>query len=171
MFRSRKFIIIGVLATALIISACIGGVALAQSGGGSDNQSQSRFETLLSKVCEIYQAKTGVAIDQAALRDAFTQAEKEMRTEALQDYLQNLVEQGKITQEQADEYLKWWQAKPDMEQYRQQLEEWLKTRPDIPSEFKEWREAMPDIPLPGPFGGFGGMGRIRGWGRLCPPIK
>jgi hypothetical protein len=76
-----------------------------------------------------------------------------MQDEALDRYLQNLVAQGRITQEQADQYKAWLQARPDMEPFRQQL--------------REWEQARPDVPLPGPLGRFGGPGflhRGMGWG-------
>jgi hypothetical protein len=38
-----------------------------------------------------------------------------MRDEALQSWLKKLVDRGKITQEQAYAYLKWWQPKPSVQ--------------------------------------------------------
>lgn len=72
--------------------------------------------------------------------------------EALDRYLQNLVDEGKITEEEADQYKQWWQARPDMEPFRQQL--------------REWQEERPDMPLPGRLGRFGGHGFHSGmkWG-------
>jgi hypothetical protein len=112
MWRSKKFLIIGVLATVLIAGACIGGVALAQDNE-DDSQPTAAINTLWDKVATILQNE-GVNVTSEQLKDAFTQAGKEMQTQALQDYLKNLVTQGKITQGQADDYLKWWQAKPDV---------------------------------------------------------
>ena len=112
MWRKKKLIAIAVLA-AVMLAATIGGVVLA-ADNGDDSEPEAKYETLLNRVCEIYQEKTGVAIDQEALTDAFAQVQGEMRTEALENYLQSLVEQDKITQAQADEYLDWWQAKPDV---------------------------------------------------------
>ena len=107
MWRSKKFIVVAVLA-AVILSGTIGGVVLATNGD------EIEPEALLDRVCEIYQENTGVAIDQEALTDAFAQAQSEMQIEALETRLQSLVEEGEITQAQADEYLDWWQAKPDV---------------------------------------------------------
>jgi hypothetical protein len=113
MWRSKKFIIVAVLAAVVLLGG-IGGVALAQTENSNNSQPESKYGTLLSRVCEIYQEKTGVAIDQAALKDAFTQAQSELRTEALKNRLQSLVDQGKITQDQADQYLKWMESRPDV---------------------------------------------------------
>jgi len=112
MWRKKKLIAIAVLA-AVMLAGTIGGVALA-ADNGDDSEPEAKYETLLNRVCEIYQEKTGVAIDQVALKDAFTQTQSEMQTGALENYLQSLVEQDKITQEQADDYLEWWQVRPDI---------------------------------------------------------
>ena len=139
MWRSKKFIIVAVLA-AVMLAGTISGVVVA-ADNGDDSKPEARYEALLNRVCEIYQEKTGVTIDQEALKDAFAQAQSEMQTEALENYLQSLVEQDKITQAQADEYLEWWQAKPDV---------------SFGFGF-------------GGRGGFRGMGGMRGFGWPCVP--
>jgi hypothetical protein len=131
MWRSKKFIIIAVLA-AVVLVASIGGVALAQSGDEDNPQTQQ--EALLDKVCAIYEQNTGTAIDAQALKEAFAQAQSEMQGEALDKFLQNLVDEGKITQEQADQY-----------------KAWLETRPDVPI-------LAPGFPGAGMPHGFGGPG-------------
>ena len=153
MWRSKRFII-AVLATVLL-AGTISGLAFAQTGSTSDGSGK----TLLARVAEI------LSIDQQKVEDAFAQAQREMREEALDNYLKNLVDQGKITEEEADQYKAWWQARPDMEPFRQQLREWQQTRPDIPPELQEWQEARPDMPLPGRFGGHGFSGMKWGGGR------
>jgi hypothetical protein len=157
MWRSKRFIIVAVLAAVVLVGSTAT-VVLAQSGNVDGGQPKM----LLARVAEI------LGIDQQKVEDAFAQAQSEMRDEALDNYLKNLVDQGKITQEQADQYKVWWQSRPDMTQYEQQLKDWQQARPSIPPELKEWQEASPNIPLPGPFGRFGGMkgggGRFF-WGR------
>jgi hypothetical protein len=113
MWRSRKFIVIAVLAIVLLAGS-IGVVAFAQADNGDEGQPEARDAVLLDKVCEIYKQKTGVAIDSEALKDAFIQARGEMRNEALENRLDKLVEDGKITREEADEYLEWWELRPDV---------------------------------------------------------
>jgi hypothetical protein len=46
--------------------------------------------------------------------------------------LAKLVEEGKITQEQADQLKAWEAASPDPNADPQKFEEWLKSRPSIP---------------------------------------
>jgi len=111
-WRSKKFIVIVLLAV-LVVAGSIGGVALAQSDNENDSQPEAVFGVLWDKVGAIYEQKTGVAIDQEALEDSFAQAQNEMRDEALQNRLQSLVKEGKMTQEQADQYKEWLESKPE----------------------------------------------------------
>ena len=112
MWRSKKFIIAAVLVGVLLVGS-IGGVVLADDGEAT-NEPGARFGVLWDRACEIYKDKTGDDIDQEALKDAIAQAQNEMLSQAMQNRLQNMVEQGQITQEEADEYLQWRQARPDV---------------------------------------------------------
>ena len=114
MWRSKKFLLLALLVPAVLVGS-IGGVAFAQSGSDDTTQPEARHEALLDRIAAIYEENTGVAIDSEALRDAFAQAQSEMRAEALQNHLQSLVDEGKITQEEADQYLEWLQSRPDIE--------------------------------------------------------
>jgi Spy/CpxP family protein refolding chaperone len=136
MWRSKKFIVAAVLAALVLV----GGTSAAVLAASNSDDSQPK--TLLGRVAEI------LGIDQQKLEDAFAQAQSEMQEEALDSYLKNLVDQGKITQEQADQYKAWWQSKPDMTLYQQ------------------WQQAQPDIGVPGPMGRTGGPGFYGGmkWG-------
>jgi hypothetical protein len=102
MWFCKKVILIP-LVIAVIVAGSITGVVLAQDG----NDSNSAGNTLMAKVAAI------LGIDQTKLEDAFAQAQKEIRDEALTNYLNKLVEEGKITQEEADQYQQWWNARPD----------------------------------------------------------
>ena len=141
MWRSKKFVIAAVLAAVILVGS-IGGVVLAQTDD-SDDQPGAGYEAMLERVCAIYQANTGDEIDPEALEAAFAQARDEMRAEAQQNRLQNMVQQGRITQEQADE-----------------MQDWLRARPDVPFEFG-FRAR----------GGFPGMGGMRGFGGPCAPAE
>jgi len=146
MWRRKKLIIVVVLAAVMLVGS-IGGVVLA-ADNGDDSQPEARCGALWDRVSEVYEQKTGVALDQEALKAAFAQAQSDMRaevlqklremeTEALRNRLQNLVDQGKITQGEADQYL-----------------EWQQSRPDVSVGF-----------------GFRGMGGPRGWGGRCIPTE
>ncbi len=116
MWKTKKGILLIALLVSMLIAGSIAGVvAFAQSGNDSQSQAQTQYDTLLNKVSQIYQKNTGVSLDTQQLKDAFTQAQTEMRSEALQSWLKNMVDNGTITQDQADAYLKWMQAKPDVQ--------------------------------------------------------
>ncbi len=112
MWRSKKFLLATVLAVVLLAGS-ISGVALAQTGT-DDSQPAVQHEALLDKVCTIYEQNTGTAINSEELQKAFAQARSEMQDEALNNYLQSLVDEGKISQEQADQYKMWLESKPDV---------------------------------------------------------
>lgn len=140
MWRSKNFIT-GLLAIILLVSASIGGVALAQDDE-EDSQPAATFDAVWDKVATILQDE-GVDITSEQLQDAFSSAQEQMRTEALENYLQKLVEEDRITQEEADRYLEWRLAKPDVSF---------------------------GFGLRG-HGGFRGTGGMRGWGGPCFPAQ
>ena len=140
MWRSKKFII-GLLAVVLLISASLGGVALAQENE-EDSQPAATLDDIWDKVATILQDE-GVNITSEQLQDAVAKAREQMRTEALENFLNKLVEEDKITQDEADQYLEWWLAKPDV---------------SFGYGFRG-------------HGSFRVMGGVRGWGGPCLPTR
>lgn len=114
--RSKKLIIIAVLAAVVVAGSIVGVMVLADNNTSANvtaNQPGAALTALWDKAAGILQNE-GVNVTSDQLKGAFTQAQDEMRTEALQQRLQNMVAKGTITQEQADSYLNWQKAKPDM---------------------------------------------------------
>jgi hypothetical protein len=106
MWRSKKWIIISILAAAmLLVGGVVGGVVYAQSDDTSSNVPEKTFEARVATI---------LGIDQSKVEEAFVQAQKEMQDEALNERLNALVSDGKITQEQADQYKEWIQSRPDL---------------------------------------------------------
>lgn len=103
MWRSKKFILIAVLVVLVLVGGTAG-IVYAQTGSASEGSGK----TLSARVATI------LGIDQQTVENAFAQAQKEMRDEALDNYLKDQVAQGKITQGQADQYKTWLQSKPDI---------------------------------------------------------
>ena len=100
----KKLLIIIPLTIAVVAVAIISfSIALAQGNEGGD----SNASKLATKVAEI------LGLDTAVVDDAIKQAREELRDEAIQNKLNALVENGKLTQEQSDEYLNWIQSKPE----------------------------------------------------------
>jgi hypothetical protein len=140
MWRNKKWAIVVVLAVVAVMAVgVIGGVAYAQSG--STPPPKNPRNAFMSKVAE----KLG--IEQSKLEEAFKQAEKELGDEALGARLKTLVEKGRITQQQADDCLKWWQSRPEV--------------PVMP-------DAQPGFAPNGPMRFRGGPGRFPGPGKFAP---
>jgi hypothetical protein len=100
----KKLRIIMPLAMAMVAVAVISfSVALAQENENSD----SNASKLAVKVAEI------LGLDAAVVDDAIRQASEELKGEAIQKKLNALVENGRLTQEQADEYPNWIQSRPE----------------------------------------------------------
>ena len=109
MFKGKKLILVVVLAT-LVIAGSIGGVVLAQNEAGTGKAAS--MDAMWNRVAEIYQEKTGTALDMQGLKDSITQAGSEQQIKNMEAKLNAMVSAGKITQNQADEMLNWWQSKP-----------------------------------------------------------
>lgn len=69
---------------------------------------QENRDVLMTRVAEI------LGVDKQDLENAFQQAQREFRENALNTRLQELVKQGSWTQQQADAYKAWIQARPDV---------------------------------------------------------
>ena len=113
MWRNKKLIIIEVLVV-VMLGAMLGGIAVVRANDENTNQDQNNTNSLMGKVAAIYQANTGTAIDPQELEKAFEQAGQEIRNEARDQFLQKLVDEGKITQDQADQWKAWLDARPDI---------------------------------------------------------
>ena len=99
----RRWLLPAALVVALAIGIT-GGVALAQGNGQAGD---SLGKSFISRVARI------LGLDEAKVQDAFKQAGREIEDEAVQQRLSGLVESGKLTQVQADEYLKWYKSRPE----------------------------------------------------------
>ena len=103
MWKRKKFII--PLVAAVALTGILAGSAFAQEGDGVDSPPGG---TLIERLAE----KLG--IEQSELEAAFAEVRNEMRDEFQSRRLEELVEQGKLTQEEADQFKEWWQAKPEI---------------------------------------------------------
>ena len=114
----KSLILIPVMAVVLLL--CVtAGVVMAKDGANPPGPGQD----ILARVAQI------LGIDEQKLTAAFKQAQDEFEAQRLN----KLVEEGKITQEQADQLKSWEAARPDPQADPQKFEEWLKSKPNIPS--------------------------------------
>jgi ABC-type glycerol-3-phosphate transport system substrate-binding protein len=117
MKRIKKLVIIGVIAI-VVLGGILGGVAIASADEPTTTTTEATaiadINTLAEKVAAAYEANTGVAIDAQELVKAFEQVRQDVRSEALDNYLDKLVQDGKITAEQAQQFKDWIDARPDV---------------------------------------------------------
>ncbi len=100
----KKPLVITCLTLAVILLGIFGGIAAAQ---GHDQDKISRGSSMIpSKMAEI------LGIEEDRVEQAFKQAISETKDERMRNYLERLVETGKITQEQADRKLKGMKENP-----------------------------------------------------------
>ena len=111
MWKSKKFIIAVALA-AVIVLASFGGIALAADDGG-DTETETTVETIWEEVAAVLQ-ENGVDVTAEQLKSAFSTVQESRRSNMLQNFLDRMVEEDVITQEQAEAYRGWIDSKPDM---------------------------------------------------------
>lgn len=90
--------------TGLLVIGITGGAVLAHGGGENGD---SPVKSFASRVAGI------LGLNESQVQDAFKQARTEMQDEALQAKLDKMVESGRLTQEESDEYKEWYDSRPD----------------------------------------------------------
>ena len=132
-----------VLATGLVavmLATSVPCVALAQ-----ESEAPQRQGALISRVSEI------LGVDQQKLEDAVNQAQGELPKETPDARLQELVANGTLTQQQADEIKAWMESRPSdipnvpPAELKKLLDEGKITQAQIDA-FKAWIKARPDMP-------------------------
>jgi len=149
---NRRKIIAGVLVATMALAGVLAGTISADDEGGATPRNN-----VLARVAEI------LGLPQADVENAFEQAMTEQREErqaemqaARDARLQDLIDEGVLTQEQVDEWESWLEARPDN---RDEMQAWLESRPDMGGEFAAGPAGRGMMP-----GGFGPRGMMmRGW--------
>jgi len=100
----RKLQIVIPIAIA-VVTVSVFSLAVVFAQGNEEGDSNA--SKLAIKVAEI------LGLNAVEVDDAIKQARRELRDETVQNNLNALVEEGRLTQEQADEYLDWIQSKPE----------------------------------------------------------
>ena len=98
----KRWVIVSVVMAALAI-AITGGAIMAQ------DEDEDSSKTFAGRVAEI------LGLEDDTVADAMKQAKEDMRDEAVKAKLDALVEDGKMTQEDADAYLEWLESRPDVD--------------------------------------------------------
>jgi hypothetical protein len=132
-------IVLATVLVAVMLIASIPVIALAQKGEAPDRQG-----AITARVAAI------LGIDQQDLENALKQARMESQEETLDARLQELIAQGTLTQEQANEFKTWMAAKPDVPmvppgQLNEALDKGIITQGQV-DQLKAWMESKPDVP-------------------------
>ena len=101
----KRYWLTGTIVAAVMVLGIMGGVAMAQETSDEDGNSEKK--SFAARVADI------LGLDETTVQDAIDQAKAEMQEEALQAKLDWLVENGHMTQDQADEYKTWIESKPE----------------------------------------------------------
>ena len=104
----KRWLIIPAVVVALAV-ALVGGVVLAGGvgDGGKGKFGERSGEGFVARVASI------LGLGEDTVSDAMEQAKQEMYAERLEAWLDEMVEAGKITQAQADEYKDWLENRPE----------------------------------------------------------
>lgn len=103
--NKRTAAIISILA-AVILMGISAGVVFAQD----ENDAKIKdCNPIFTRVAEI------MGVDEQELENAFKQAMKEQKEQMLNERMQKLVEDGKLTSEEANKYKEWLEARPDIQ--------------------------------------------------------
>jgi hypothetical protein len=114
MWKRKKFIILGVVLAVVILVGATAGVAFAQTGAAKTPVAQVTSavagfsDNLTARIAKI------LGIDQQKLDAAIKQANTDLQNQRLDDYLNQLVQSGKITNDQANQYKTWLNSRPNI---------------------------------------------------------
>jgi hypothetical protein len=147
MFKRKKLIILGIVLAVVTLVGATAGIAFAQAdnapvAGVQATGAVAGFSNnLTARIAKI------LGIDQSKLDSAIKQANSDLEAQRLNDYLAKLVQAGKITQDQANQYKAWLNSNPNQTTDQQKkYQSWLDSRPNIPGLTTGPRQGM---------GGFG----------------
>jgi len=104
---SKKVKILISLVVAILLLAMGGTATVMAQEEESIPPPRTGGEGVLARVADI------VNISQEELASAFNQARQEMRQETFHRFLNKAVGQGRLTQDEADPIIDWWQQKPE----------------------------------------------------------
>ena len=96
-----KKVVVGLLVAALVAVGVMGGTVLAQSAD------ENAVKSFAERVAEI------LGLDSATVENAMEQAKSDIAEERAQAWLDKMVAADKATQEQADAYMTWYEARPE----------------------------------------------------------
>jgi len=136
--KIHKFVLATILVAVMLISSTPA-IALAQ-----EDELPERRVALIAQVAEI------LGIEQQEFEAALRQAQTELQEGNIDTRLQELIAEGTLTQQQANELKAWMENRPDVpnippRQLKEALEKGIITQEQV-DQLKAWVETRPDIP-------------------------
>jgi len=104
---SKKVKVLVSVLVAVVLLTVGGAAAVMADDGSTATDNETGRKGLLARVAE------NLGITDEELANAFKQARQEMREEAFIRYLDKAVEDGLITQQEANEIREWWEQRPE----------------------------------------------------------
>ena len=104
-----KYMKFGLIALVAITALAFGftAIASAQSTDGKVSATVEPGQMFIGKLAGI------LGLDEEQVSDAVQQARQEMREECQQQRLQNAIDEGIITEEEAEQIQGWWDSRPE----------------------------------------------------------
>ena len=99
---NQRLFIVTLLVVFLVIGVTIS-VVMAQENGTDEGSNPTSFASRVARI---------LGVPETEVQGAFQQANREIQNEAELSRLDRKVARGRLTQEQADEYYAWYQARP-----------------------------------------------------------
>jgi len=113
-------VLISALLVAVLLTVGVTATVMAEGEEETTPLPEASENRLLERVADILE------IDTEDLLDAFEQAQQEIKAAAFINRLNQAVEEGRITREQADEIIEWWGQRPD-----DAIKEWWELKPEV----------------------------------------
>jgi hypothetical protein len=143
--RVLSYVLAAVLAVSVLLS---GSMAAVNADDGQKVEGLRPAGKVLEKVAQI------LNIDKQKLIDAFKQAGSEVRQQGLSERLDKLVADGKLTQDEANQYKTWLAAKPSGVAIAPQvMKDLLKNGKITQAQYDQWQnwwDTKPNVVLPKP---------------------
>ena len=105
----KKYMKVGLIALAAITALSFGftAIASAQSTEGGVTGNEGPGQMFVGKIADI------LGLEEGQVSDAVQQAHQEMREECQHQRLQNALDEGLITDAEAEQIQEWWDGRPD----------------------------------------------------------
>jgi hypothetical protein len=105
----KKYMKVGLIALAAVTALSFGftAIAAAQSTDGVVTDKEGPGQMFVGKLADI------LGLDEGQVSDAVQQARQEMREECQQQRLQNAIDEGLITDAEAEQIEEWWDSRPE----------------------------------------------------------